>query len=338
MRPRATIEPMLAKAVDRLPEGPTGSLLYEPKMDGFRCIAGTDVDRGVSLRSHHGARLNEAFPEIMWAVYDHLPAATVLDGEIVRWATCGRLDFTALQRRAVAARRDIQLLARAEPCHYVAFDVLKVGGREVIGWPLIERRRILEELFASIPAVGVLALGMQTAEVDQALAWYHSLHRVGVEGLVIKAARSCYEPGRRGWSKLRYRATVEVVVGGVTGSLARPVGLLLGRYDNAGRLRVVGRTARLGANAVRLLAPLLTPAGPAHPWPPLLPPGWASSPYGQRDPIAYLRVEPDLVVEVQADVAIDHGRWRHAVRFVRHRADMHPLHLATAEELGATDE
>jgi ATP-dependent DNA ligase len=73
MRPRTTIEPMLAKAVDRLPEGPVGSLLYEPKMDGFRCIASADVDRGVHLRSRRGARLNETFPEIMWAVHDHLP-------------------------------------------------------------------------------------------------------------------------------------------------------------------------------------------------------------------------------------------------------------------------
>jgi ATP-dependent DNA ligase len=333
MRPRTAIEPMLAKAVDRLPEGPAGSLLYEPKMDGFRCIASTDADRGVHLRSRHGARLNETFPEVVWAVHDHLPAATVVDGEIVRWSEAGRLDFTALQIRTVAARRDVPLMAREEPCHYVAFDVLQVGGREVIGWPLTERRKILEELFTSIPSAGVLALGMQTAEVSQALTWYHSLHRAGVEGLVIKPAWSRYEPGRRGWSKLRYRTTAEVVVGGVIGSLARPAALLLGRYDNAGRLRVVGRTSRLGAKAAGRIAPLLSPARPTHPWPLLLPPGWAGSPYGQRDPIAYLQVEPDLVVEVLADVAIEHGRWRHAVRFVRHRAELHPVHLLAAEEL-----
>jgi ATP-dependent DNA ligase len=233
----------------------------------------------------------------------------------------------------VAARRDVPLMAREERCHYVAFDVLKVGGREVIGWPLTERRKILEELFASIPSAGVLALGMQTAEVSQALAWYHSLHRVGVEGLVIKAAWSRYEPGRRGWSKLKYRATAEALVGGVTGSLARPAELLLGRYDNAGRLQVVGRTSRLGTKTAGRISPLLSPARPAHPWPPLLPPGWAGSPYGQRDPITYLQVEPDLVVEVLADVAIEHGRWRHTVRFVRHRAELHPMHLPAAEEL-----
>lgn len=333
MRPRTTIEPMLAKAVDRLPEGPAGSLLYEPKMDGFRCIASTDADRGVHLRSRRGARLNETFPEIMWAVYDNLPAATVLDGEVVRWAPYGRLDFTALQRRTVAARRDVPLMAREEPCHYVAFDVVRVRGREVTSWPLTERRKILEELFASIPTAGVLALGMQTAEVSQALTWYHSLHHAGVEGLVIKPAWSRYEPGRRGWSKLKYRTTAEAVVGGVTGSLARPTELLLGRYDTAGRLRVVGRTSRLGTKTAGRIAPLLNPARPAHPWPPLLPPGWAGSPYGQHDPIAYLQVDPDLVVEVLADVAIVHGRWRHAVRFVRHRAELHPMQVPKAEEL-----
>ncbi|MEV4067352.1 ATP-dependent DNA ligase [Nonomuraea dietziae] len=109
---------MRAKVVDRLPEGPAGSYLYEPKWDGFRCIAMVTEDRGVHLQSRRRAHLNDLFPEVAWALHEYLPAATVVDGESVRWAPDGRLDCTALQRRNMAGRR-AEDLSRTEPCHYI---------------------------------------------------------------------------------------------------------------------------------------------------------------------------------------------------------------------------
>ncbi|MGW2151716.1 hypothetical protein ACWCOT_45975 [Nonomuraea bangladeshensis] len=120
---------------------------------------------------------------------------------------------------------------------------------------------------------------------------------------------------------------MDAVVGGFVGSPRRPSGLILGRYDDAGRLRVVGRTAQLAARAAAEVAPLLTAAGAGHPWPETLPSGWASSPYGDRDPITYTQVQPDLVVEVLVDTALDAPRHRHAVRYLRVRADLHPTQL-----------
>ncbi|MEU1726192.1 hypothetical protein [Nonomuraea sp. NPDC005692] len=165
---RAPIQPMLAKAMDHIPSGPAGAWAYEPKLDGFRGIVLVDGDRGVQLHSRRGARLNETFPEIVWSAFDHVPAGTVLDGEIVRWATSSRLDFTALHRRNIAGRRRAASLAITERCHFAAFDVLRVHGRDVTGLPLRERRALLEELFAPIPPAGVLALGMHTTDEAEA--------------------------------------------------------------------------------------------------------------------------------------------------------------------------
>ncbi|MBE1559822.1 ATP-dependent DNA ligase [Nonomuraea africana] len=317
------IEPMRAKPVDQLPKGRPGDYLYEPKWDGFRCIGLINEDRGVHLQSRRGARFNESFPEVLWALYEQLPAGTIVDGEIVRWAPDGRLDFDALQRRNTAGRRAVEL-ARSEPCHYVVFDVLRACGRDVTGLPLTARRRILQKLFLPVPPASVLALSMQTDDPVEALAWFKSLHVAGIEGLVIKPANSRYEPSTLGWYKLKYRATTLALVGGVTGSFARPAELILGRYDDGGWLRVVGRTTRLDAAVAGQLARLLIPAGHGHPWPERLPPGWVGSQYGQREPLLYLRVEPVVVVEVAVDVATEHHRWRHAARFLRPRPDLTP--------------
>ncbi|GAA3684286.1 hypothetical protein GCM10022224_056160 [Nonomuraea antimicrobica] len=105
----------------------------------------------MNLQSRNGARFNEVFPEVVWASFEHLPAGTLMDVEIVRWSEAGRLDFAALQRRNVAGPRAAEQLARVQPCHFVAFDVLKLRGRDVTGRPLVERRSLLEELFAPRP-------------------------------------------------------------------------------------------------------------------------------------------------------------------------------------------
>lgn len=318
---------MITKPVTAFPSGRPGTWAYEPKLDGFRALAVVNSDRGVHVQSRRGARLNETFPEVTRAVYEHLPAGTVVDGEIVRWAPSGHLDFGALHRRNIAGRRRAAALAKTEPVHYAVFDVLRLRGLDVTGLPLRERRGLLEELFTTIPAAGVLALSLHTADEAEARTWFESLHTVGVEGLVIKPSSSRYVGGERGWLKLKHRESAEAVVGGYVGHPRRPSGLLLGRYDLAGRFRVVGRTTQLSAQAAAELAPLLTPARDGHPWPATLPPGWASSPYGQRGPITYRQVQPDLVVEILADTATDAGRHRHGVRYLRPRTDLDPAHI-----------
>jgi ATP-dependent DNA ligase len=154
--------------------------------------------------------------------------------------------------------------------------------------------------------------------------WFERLARVGVEGLVVKAAEGRYRPGRRGWLKYKHHDGTEAVVGGVTGSLHHPRQVIVGRCcSSGGGLRVVGCTAPLDASASADLAGLLVPADGGHPWPVRLPAGWVGGLSGQAL-VEYVRVEPAVVAEVRVDVAAEHGRWRHPVRYLRRRGDLTP--------------
>ncbi|GGV90087.1 hypothetical protein [Streptomyces massasporeus] len=117
------------------------------------------------------------------------------------------------------------------------------------------------------------------------------------------------------------RETTEAIVGAVTGSLASPRSLLLGRYDDQQRLQYIGRTTTLARVTGTAVAGQLAPGGPGHPWS-----GWTfSAGWGTREALAVTLVHPGLVVEVGVDVARDAGgRWRHPARFHRARTDLSP--------------
>ncbi|TDD37864.1 ATP-dependent DNA ligase [Actinomadura sp. KC06] len=317
---------MAATSIEHIPEewACSGGCRYEPKFDGFRCIANVNDDGGVQLWSRNLKRLNDAFPEIVSAVHDTLPPATVVDGEIVRWSADGRLDFSALQRRHVAGRRRADL-AITEPCHYVVFDLLEAAGEDLRPAPLSERRAELEQLLGDLPGTSRVVLCPQLRDIGEARLWFELLVAQGVEGLVVKAADDPYREGRRGWWKVRHRVTTEAIVGGVTGPVDAPCTLLLGRYGSEGRLRVVARSTPLEARDRLRLGAVLVPAGDEHPWPVELPAGWAGGLPGAGEPIQYTRVVPEMVVEISADAAVERGRWRHAVRFVRLRAELDPM-------------
>jgi ATP-dependent DNA ligase len=159
---------------------------------------------------------------------------------------------------------------------------------------------------------------LHTCHEAEALLWVNALVPAGVEGLVIKATGGRYVGGHRGWWKSKHRDTVEAIIGGVGGFLARPSHLILGRYTASGRLRVVGRTGPLAAGARGEVGAALTAADEGHPWPDRLIVRWG------RDPQLYVKVRPLVVVEVTVDVAVDGGRWRHSARFVRIRHDLDP--------------
>jgi ATP-dependent DNA ligase len=224
--------------------------------------------------------------------------------------------FAALQRRATAGARVGRELARSEPCHLVIFDVLETAGTDLRPLPLAERRKVLESLFSTIPAACPLTISLHTSDQTEALLWVEALVPAGVEGLVIKQTGGRYVGGNRGWWKFKHRDTVEAIIGGVGGFLARPSHLILGRYTADGLLRVVGRTGPLPAAVGTEVGAALTAADEGHPWPDRLCVTWGNAPQ------LYVKISPLVVVEVTVDVAVEHGRWRHSARFVR--GDLRP--------------
>ncbi|MGQ4436642.1 MULTISPECIES: ATP-dependent DNA ligase [unclassified Streptomyces] len=141
---------------------------------------------------------------------------------------------------------------------------------------------------------------------------------MGIEGVVLKDPGQPYLPGRRTWIKVRAQVTSEAVIGAVTGSLTSPDTLLLGRYDEAGRLRLAARTTPLTTTGRRDLGRRLTSAVSEHPWHGRhFSAGWATG-----GDLEHLAVRPELVAEFVADTAVDAGRHRHPVRFLRVREDL----------------
>ncbi|GAA0934153.1 ATP-dependent DNA ligase [Pseudonocardia zijingensis] len=308
---------MAARPASALPPEERAELYsFEPKWDGFRCLAFRTPERAL-LQSRQLRPLTRYFPEVAAGLVEQLPPGTVVDGELCIYRG-GRLDFTALQRRihpsaAHAARR-----GELTPATLVAFDVLVSGGVDLRGRPYWARREHLELLLRD--ARPPLALTPATRDLAAAQAWLAEHAAAGIEGVVVKDVRRGYRPSRTSWEKVRTRATVDAVVGGVLGPLDEPHALVLGRPDGGGRLRVAGRTRPLPQAARVELGALLAPPRGGHPWPARI----SSSRFGQLppEPVAYTQVEPLLVVEVDADVCWEQGRWRHPTVYRRLRVDL----------------
>ncbi|MFJ3630382.1 ATP-dependent DNA ligase [Streptomyces albidoflavus] len=314
------LRPMAAEARATLPpEGRPGSMFWQQKLDGYRVIVYVRAGK-LYLQSRSGADLTPHFPELQDAAAD-IGEDLVLDGELVVLLE-GRLDFAALQQRARLEGFRARSAALDRPAHVVAFDLLEADGEELLAMPYRERWGRLEALFKERRLAGRWTLVGSTLHRQEALAWMDpAWGRVGIEGVVAKPAAGRYRPGKGGWWKVRSRQTAEAIVGAVTGPVPAPDTLLLGRYDAAGRLRMVARTKPLSATVRRELGELLTPAGPDHPWTGVQ----FSSAWGARTPLVHAPVEPAFVAEFAGDTSVDDaGRYRHPVDYVRLREDLTP--------------
>ncbi|GLX41312.1 ATP-dependent DNA ligase [Streptomyces roseochromogenus] len=323
---RPPVAPMLAQAAETIPVPPRSGpgLAYEYKFDGHRLLVFTAAGPGgrVLLQTRRGALVQDAFPDLVTAAAQ-LPDGLVLDGEVLAWdLEAGALSFEGLQRRAAARARNAPALAARLPALYVAFDILMADGTELLTLPYVERRRRLEVLFASRALTSPWTLCPMTTDTATAREWLESWTDVpGLEGVVAKPMGAPYLTGRRGWTKIKRRDTSEAIVGAITGTLTHPQLLVLGRHDNTGQLRTVGRTTTLRPEQARQVAEHLAPAGPGHPWEGVR---FAAS-WGSHEVLDVTLVRPDLVAEISADRAVDHGGvWRHPVRFKRLRVDMGP--------------
>ncbi len=307
---------MAAASTEKLPVGE--KWIYEPKFDGFRCLAHASGGK-VRLQSRQLRSLTRYFPEIVAAVAE-LGEDVVLDGELVVWQQ-GRLDFLVLQERLQPSTAQAGRLAAVKPAAFVAFDLLARKGKDLRPMPWAERRRHLEELLGKRLPHGLI---LMPASADLAVGrlWMREHTDSGIEGVVAKRVDQTYRAGARAWRKIKTRLTAEAVVGGVLGSLPDLEALVVGRFGKDRRLRVAGRTTALSGAAPRELEQVLSLARGQHPWPKVI----LSSRFGQRPskPVNYVQVLPSLV-ELEVDTSYEQDRWRHPVRFLRIRRDLDPL-------------
>lgn len=343
------VAPMLAKAVAELPvaEG----LWYEPKWDGFRCIAFVGPD-GVELGSRNERPLTRYFPEVVEGLAAQLPVGSVVDGEIVIMGDRG-LDFGALLQRIHPAASRVAMLAGATPAALVAFDLLATAGRDLRPEPFSLRRRLLEEV-ASAPAGAPTTAHLTPGTTDPAVAadWFDRFEGAGLDGVVAKSLNLPYRENERVMFKVKHQRVADCVVGGYREHKNGGVGsLLLGLHDGDGVLRRVGVcssfTAARRRELVAELEPLRMEDPAGHPWHGLTGEGMAASPeaghsrWNAGRDLSWVALRPELVVEVAYD-HLQGERFRHATQFRRWRPDRQPgscrfsqLEVAAPAELSA---
>jgi len=312
---------MEARLVDAIPDGPGWQ--YEPKWDGFRCLAFRNDDR-VELQSKSGQPLARYFPEVVANLRSVNAPAFVLDGEIVV-PVDGRLSFDDLLQRIHPAASRIERLSRERPAVLIVFDLLvDQTGRSLLARPLAERRRTLEAFAAKhLAGRDDIRLSPATDDAAQARAWL-DMTGATLDGIVAKRLELPYQSGERtGMQKVKRRRTVDCVVGGFRyASGARVVGsLLLGLYDQEGLLHHVGFTSGFPTATREALLdkirPLIEPPGfTGHA--PGGPSRWSSERSGEWEPL-----RPALVVEVSYDHFAG-DRFRHGTRFLRWRPEKAP--------------
>jgi ATP-dependent DNA ligase len=328
------VEPPVVPMLGRLARAlPTDGFAYEPKWDGFRCLAFRSAAE-VDLRSRNDRPLARYFPELVEALAALPDDRAVIDGEIVV-RTAGGFDFSALLARLHPAASRVRRLRRETPAHYIAFDLLALAGEDLRDRPFAERRAALARLLRDVPAP--LHLTAVTEEVAVARGWLERYQGRGIDGVMAKPRDLRYQPGVRAMVKVKPEQTADCVVAGCRLLSGRPAisSLLLGLYDDAAQLRHVGvasgfserRRRELAEALGRHLAPI-----EGHPWERgfLLggsPAGRLAGAAGRWSPeemaLDWIPVAPRLVCEVAFD-HVDADRFRHAARFRRWRPDREP--------------
>ncbi|MBS0549315.1 MAG: ATP-dependent DNA ligase [Proteobacteria bacterium] len=320
---------MEARQERELPRG--AGWQFEPKWDGFRCLAMRDGEK-VELLGRSGKSLSGYFPDVVAGLRALKARRFTLDGELV--VPVGKvLSFEALQMRLHPAASRVATLAAKHPARLVAFDLLRTArGVDMGGKPLAERRAALEVFFDDLESNAVLRLSPTTTRRAKAETWLKRAGGGELDGVVAKRLDEPYRAGERAMVKVKTLRSADCVVGGFryAGTGKTKLGsLLLGLYDNAGKLDHVGfvsgfpdkeRTAILKKLKPLRGGPGFTgdaPGGPSR---------WATERSARWEPL-----KTKLVVEVEYD-HVTGDRFRHATRFLRWRPDKAPRQC-TMEQL-----
>jgi len=236
--------PDVAAALTTVADVEDGDLaVVDAKLDGIRVqVHRADDEVAVFTRSLDD--ITARVPEIVEQVRA-LPAhRLVLDGEALVVDGTGRpVPFQDTAARAASGDAEVAATQLLQPFF---FDCLHLDGEDLLDRPLTERLAALDRLLVDRPGLGVARV--VTADPETALEHARAVLAAGHEGVVVKAAGSSYEAGRRGaaWVKVKPRHTLDLVVLAVERGSGRRQGLLsnihLGARDEHGGFVMLGKT------------------------------------------------------------------------------------------------
>jgi ATP-dependent DNA ligase len=328
---RPPIEPMETRHAQRIPEGDEWT--YEPKWDGFRCIAFRD-GKNVELQSKSGETLTRYFPEIVSALLEATAQRFVVDGELMI-VEGEASDFDALLQRIHPAESRVRRLAAETPAIYVLFDLLVQDRSELFERKLRERRACLETfVHRNFAMNSTIALSPATADPSLAARWLSgTLARL--DGVIAKKDVSYAFGSRDAAVKVKRRYTADCVIGGFrTSSDGSIASLLLGLYDGDGLLHHVGFVGSMSAQERTRAASLLKPLVEAPGFTGAAPGG--PSRWRRAENAEWFPVKSKIVVEVSFD-HVTARRFRHAARLLRWRLDKAPGQCTMDQLLNSTE-
>ncbi len=319
--------PMEAKLAAEIPTGPGWQ--YEPKWDGFRCIASRS-GKEVDLQSKSGQPLTRYFPEIVETLLSVGAKQFVVDGELIV-PVDGKLSFDDLLQRIHPAASRVETLSQKTPARLVVFDFLRDDkGKSLVSEPLEQRRQTLEAFYSRFLGKSErIDLSLATDNIQTAKSWLKTM-RGQLDGIVAKRLDEPYRSGERAMVKVKNIRSADCVVGGFRyGTGKRVVGsLLLGLYDDDGLLNHVGFTSSIAAAdreaVTHKLEKLIHPPGFTG-QAPGGPSRWSTERSTEWQPL-----KPELVVEVQYD-HFTGARFRHGTKLLRWRPDKKPRECTVAQ-------
>ena len=262
------ITPMLAELGKGVP--PVGDdWVYEIKWDGVRAICFIESGK-LRMISRKGNAIDKQYPELSILPHQIRARQAIVDGEIAALDARGRPSFEMLQQRInVAEPSAIARLARSHPVVFFAFDLLYLDGRDLRALPLLERKKLLQEILQ--PNDVIRYSEHFTTNASELLA---AAKQQGLEGLVGKRAQSRYESRRSSdWVKWKVVDSADFVICGYTEGERHGLGALVlgnpapgpgGKLTWAGNVGT-GFDAKMVRTLFAKLAPLVTKESPSSP-------------------------------------------------------------------------
>lgn len=328
---RPPYPPMEALSIAEIPAGE--GWLYEPKWDGFRCLAFRRGDE-VLLQSKAGQPLGRYFPELIDALQKLPMQQFVIDSEIIILED-GHLAFDELLQRIHPAESRIRKLAAETPGTLMVFDLLVDGdGKPLVNFPLAERRQHLQVFFSDIALNERVRLSPASKDRADAEEWMGELGAAGLDGIIAKRLDEPYHSGdRAGMVKIKRLRTADCVVGGFRyAEKGDEIGsLLLGLYNDEGKLDHVGFTSSFAAEERQGLKKIVEPLVGGEGFTGKAPGG--PSRWSTRRSSEWQALKPKLVCEVRYD-HFSGDRFRHGTKFLRWRPDKDPRQCTFAQVRG----
>ena len=292
---------------------------YEPKWDGFRFLA-FKSGKAVDIRAKSGKPLHRYFPELVELLSDLNAPQFVIDGEIVI-EVAGHYSFDALQMRLHPAESRIRKLASQTPAKLILFDMLAdTTGEDLREEPLWVRRAAFEKFVHAANSKNI-ELSSITLDAGEASTWLTARDAQRTDGIVAKRRDGLYLSGERAMVKVKPLRSADCVVGGFRYHKRQVGSLLLGLYNDEGKLDHVGFTATIRNEQRAALTKRLetlreppgftgnAPGGPSR---------WSTDRSAAWEPL-----RPELVVEVRFD-QVTANRFRHGTKLLRWRPDKAP--------------